>query len=448
MKSTSRIVAAVAFGAGCAFAAHPAFAGVCQRDFSLAKVIKQGTTSKNIAGSGSVQLQVQVNANGTHKVIKVMRSSNAGDIEAATEIASTSTYRPAHCGAEPTVSFYDFTLKFNGKSVQSGVNLGNGSVENLIHSGKYAQAQAAAQAALATNPNDNGTRVLLGVASYYANDLASSAQAFAAANPVPKAWGAVAAQALANQAVKQASNSPATSMAYAQKAVALDPGANLQFALGVAQIGNNDVTGGIATLKSVHTELFHNPKTSKEVKFGVDSHLLDAYLSNNDAVDASAIAAEMKVLKPQSTIAADLIGSHFLTVGNQAQQAKEYKEAIVAYDQASASGVPQIVANANASAVFAIMNQTKPDYTKALVYGQKAVAAEPNDAMTNYAAGVAQAAVWTTSHQESDKRQALSYLTKADSLAKAAGNTQLSGHIETFIAHSIEAPQTSSTPEP
>ena len=448
MRSTSRIVTAVAFGTGCAFVALPALAGVCQHDFSLAKVIKQGTTSKDIAGSGTVQLQVQVNADGTHKVTKVIRSSNKGDNEAAIDIASTSTYRPAHCGSTPTVSFYDFTLKFNGKSVQAADALGNAGVENLIRSGKYPQAEAAARAALAANPNDNGALVLLGVASYYGNDLPAAAAAFAKANPIPKPWPAVAAQSLANQAVKLSESDPTTALAYAQKAVALDPGTNSQFALGVAEIGEKQFPQGIATLKSVHARLFADPKTTKNVKFGVDSHLLAAYLANNDTADAAALAAEMQALNPSSMMAAELMGSHYLTLGNQAQQAKNYDEAIKNYDLAAASKVPQLVANAYSSAVFAIMNEQKPDYNKALIYGQKALAAAPDDVMTNYAVGVAQAAVWATGHQESDKKQALVYLTKADGLAKAAGNTQLSTQIETFIAHNIEAPHTGSTPPP
>ena len=61
-------------------------------------------------------MQVQVNADGSHKAIKVIRSTNPGDNAAAMDIAQNSSYRPAHRGSTPVTSFYDFTLKFNGKS--------------------------------------------------------------------------------------------------------------------------------------------------------------------------------------------------------------------------------------------------------------------------------------------------------------------------------------------
>ena len=69
-------------------------------EFVPAKLIKQGTTSTAIAGSGTVVVQVQVNADGTHKAIKVIHSSNSGDNPAAMEIAQNSSYRPAHRGTD------------------------------------------------------------------------------------------------------------------------------------------------------------------------------------------------------------------------------------------------------------------------------------------------------------------------------------------------------------
>src|SRR5579862_4198252 len=86
-------------------------------EFTPAKLLQQGKTTHDIAGSGTVVVQVQVNADGSHKVVKVLRSTNSGDNAAAMDIAQSSSYRPAHRGATAVVSFYDFTLKFNGKAV-------------------------------------------------------------------------------------------------------------------------------------------------------------------------------------------------------------------------------------------------------------------------------------------------------------------------------------------
>jgi hypothetical protein len=52
--------------AAVALAASPANAQYAT-EFSPAKLIKQGTTSVPIAGSGTVVVQVQVNSDGTHK---------------------------------------------------------------------------------------------------------------------------------------------------------------------------------------------------------------------------------------------------------------------------------------------------------------------------------------------------------------------------------------------
>src|ERR1700723_2939012 len=119
-------------------------------EFVPAKLIKEGTTSTTIAGSGKVVVQVQVNADGSHKVTKIISSTNSGDNAAATEIANSSTYRPAHRGKTPIVAFYDFTLRFNGRTVvrsssgSSGMSLSGAAlspaatqVAALIRAGQY-----------------------------------------------------------------------------------------------------------------------------------------------------------------------------------------------------------------------------------------------------------------------------------------------------------------------
>ena len=82
----------------------------------------------SIAGSGRVVVQVQVNADGSHKAIRVIHSSNSGDNAAAMEIAQNSTYRPAHRGGKPITAFYDFTLNFHGKSVAQAPSESSGMV--------------------------------------------------------------------------------------------------------------------------------------------------------------------------------------------------------------------------------------------------------------------------------------------------------------------------------
>src|ERR1700728_1168030 len=103
-------------------------------EFVPAKLIKEGTTSTTIAGSGKVVVQVQVNADGSHKVTKIISSTNSGDNAAAIEIANSSTYRPARRGTTRITAFYDFTLRFSGRTVvrssseSSGVSLSGASL--------------------------------------------------------------------------------------------------------------------------------------------------------------------------------------------------------------------------------------------------------------------------------------------------------------------------------
>ena len=116
MKLLSRIVApvcAIAFAAGVA----PAFAQ--NPEFTSATVIKQGTTTHDITGKGTVVVKVLVNADGTQKDVIVVHSTNPGDDAAALEIAENSTYSPAHLGSTPIKSFYIYQIKFNDHSVDS-----------------------------------------------------------------------------------------------------------------------------------------------------------------------------------------------------------------------------------------------------------------------------------------------------------------------------------------
>src|ERR1700727_1034399 len=111
-------------------------------EFSPAKLTHQGNTSIAIAGSGTVVVQVQVNADGTHKATKVIKSTNAADNDAAMDIAQNSSYRPAHKGTTPVPSFYDFTLKFNGKSVAQSGDVDSGT-SNDSPAAKQAEGQIA-----------------------------------------------------------------------------------------------------------------------------------------------------------------------------------------------------------------------------------------------------------------------------------------------------------------
>jgi len=442
MNRMSRIIAG-ACALAVAGAAVPALAQYSS-EFTPAKVTRQGTTTHPIAGSGTVQVQVQVNADGSHKVIKVLKSTNAGDNAAALEIAQNSSYIPAHRGKTPITSFYDFNLRFNGKSLSQtpeevaigGSSSATAGIDALVRAGKYKDAIAKANAALLSSPGDPGVLQLLGVAQYYDGDLTDSAATFSRVQDIKKPFQPIAAQAFATAAVRVSASNPSQALDYAHKAVVLSKSdATSRFALGVAELANKQNADAIATLKGVHDAMMSDPKADTQTKLNVDEELLQAYLANNDSAGAGAISAEMKSLDPSGNSAASrAIAQHYLQLGSDAMKANDFATAAKNFDlAASSAGSGPDAVTANTFASFAIMREGKPDYSKARDYAQKAVAGAPDDAQANYALGLSYFGVYQTSQKSDDKTQALKYLNKSDQLAKAAGNEGLALQIEAQI---------------
>ncbi|MGD0968691.1 MAG: tetratricopeptide repeat protein [Candidatus Aquilonibacter sp.] len=411
-------------------------------EFTPAKVTKQGPPSHNIAGTGTVEVKVQVNADGSHKALQVLNSTNSADNAAALDIAQSSTYAPAHQGSKPVTSFYTFHLRFNGKAVvqseeeqaisgQSG-GVDTNAIDALVRSGKYKDAIAKANAALLSSPGNPAVLQLLGVAQFYDNDFVDSATTFSRVDDIKKPLQPIAAQALATAAVRVSQSNPTQSLDFAHKAVALAPDATERFALGVAQLSNKQYADAVTTLKGVHDQLGNDPK-AKAAKLNLDQELLQAYLDTNNQAGADAIAAEMRALDPSGAAPAQAIAQHYLRAGNDAMQANDYASALKDFDQAASAGSAPEAVTANTLAAFAILKMEKPDYAKAKDYATKAVAGAPQDAQANYALGIAYFGIYTSSKKSDDKTQALTYLKKSDDLAKAAGNEGLALQIENQI---------------
>jgi tetratricopeptide (TPR) repeat protein len=421
-------------------------------EFSPARLIAQGKTSIPIAGSGTVIVQVQVNADGTHKATKVIKSTNAGDNDAAMDIAQNSSYRPAHKGTTPTPSFYDFTLKFNGKTVAQSSDLGSGDsndspaarqaasqIAALISSNKYAQAKTAAESAMLSTPTDE-IRELLGVSEAQLGQFTDAAAAFDHVATITKQFHLIAGQSYANASVAIANSNPTQALAYAQKAVSLDPSTNSMYALGNAQIANKQFTEAIATLKAVHTKAWADPKTPTNAKVAIDSALLSGYMQTNDQANGSATASEIKTLDPTSTLPARVLGNAYLQTGAAALTAKDYPAAMKAFDSAAAQGDPEVAVTANIQAAFTVLKITpdKPDFKLMQSYAEKALATKPDSPEANFGEGIALTGEAATSHDDATKKKAQEYLEKADTLAKAAGNEALALSIEGFIKANLK----------
>lgn len=448
------VLAAAAF---LGFSQLPALAQY-SNEFTPAKLIHQGTTTHDIAGSGTVVVQVQVNADGSHKVIKVLRSSNSGDNAAAMDIAQTSSYHPAHRGSTPETSFYDFTLKFNGKAVASTpseseggggggtASAGNlspaaGQVAALIRQGQYHQAVSKAQAELLSSPSDASLHQMLGIAAFDAGDYTTAAGAFDKVPTIGPQFRPIAARSFAAAAVRVGQSNPTQSLEYAQKAMALDSGPNSRFALGVAQLANNDTTAAIESLKAAHDAAMSDSKIPTASKVNMDSELEQAYLANHDTANAQAIAAQIKQLDPNSTAGSAAMASTLIKSGNEAVDAKDTDTALKDFDQAAASGDPKIAVTANTLAAFAIARSAKPDYKRMEAYADKALAVSPDDAAANFAQGIALTGQWASSHDDATKKRAAAALDKADQQAKAEGNEAMALQIETFVKKQLNGGQ-------
>jgi Gram-negative bacterial TonB protein C-terminal len=420
-------------------------------EFTEARLIHQGTTSAAIAGTGRVVVQVQVNADGSHKAIRVIHSTNPGDNAAAMEIAASSTYRPAHRGTKPVTAFYDFTLRFSGKSVARNPSQSSSSgmpssaalspaaaqVAALIRQHQYAAAKSKAQSELLSSPGDDSLRQMFGIAAYDTDDFAGAAAAFDRVPTISSQFRSAAAQSFAAAAVKLAASDATRSLTYAQKAMSLAPDTNSRFALGVAQLANNDNAAALASLKAAHDAAMNDSKIPVPAKVNMDSELLQAYLANNDTQGAQSVAAQIKQLDPASTAGSRAVGVSLIKSGQAAAASKDYVTALKDYDQAAALGDPQVAVTANVAAAFAVAQSPKADFKRMQSYADKAIALQPDDAQANFAEGIALAGQWASSHDDGTKKRASDALAKADAQAKASGNEALALQIETFVKNNL-----------
>lgn len=440
----------------CATAALPA-AAQYSNEYVPPKLVHRGSTSKPIVGTGTVVVQVQVNPNGSHKALRVIRSTNSGNNAAALDIAQNSSYRPAHRGKSAVPSFYDFTLKFTGKSVATaGDNTGSasgvsGQIDRMIRAGNYEGAKSKAQSALQSNSGDPVLNSQLGAANYFLNDPVAAAQAFSQVSNVPHVYAQVAANSYVQAAQKLANTNPTQAMAYAQKAVALAPNSGgAYYALGAAELANHQTAQAVTDLTKARQMVFGDHKSDTKSRVNVDSELYAAQKAAGDNSAAQTTLAEIKRLDPNNPAVGRLQANTYLMQGQAAEKAGNYPQAISAFEQAAsvAGGDQQVVVTAYASAAFAtnqmIQAQKNPatvsDYGKMKAYADKAVAAGPNDAEANYAEGIALAGQYIVGGKSdaSLKSQALSSLGKAKSEAQAAGNMTISINVDNFIKQYLQ----------
>jgi TonB family protein len=441
MIRMNRLTAAASAVAACIAFAIPASAQYAN-EYSPPKLVHQGSTSKPIAGSGEVVVQVQVNADGTHKATRILRSSNKGDNRAAMEIAQTSSYSTAHRGKTPVTGFYDFTLRFHGSSLAgaggvSAASLGGarGQIDNLIRAGNYNAAVAKAQSALASSPDDRILNSEAGAAQFFLNNDVEAAAAFDKVPNIPKEFANVAAQAYQLAAAKLADSNPALAVKYGQRAVTMAPSGGSYFALGTAQLQNGNPSAATDSLKKSRELAFADPKTDLKSRVSIDSQLMQAYLKSGDNASAATVADEIKKLDPSSDAAQVIMGNQYMAKGNDESKSGNHQAAIGDYEKAAQVGGPKLAVTAYAGAALEESRVDHPDYTVMKADADKALAIDPNDGTALYAEGVALFGQYVTGGSSNGtlKQQALDTLNKAKSSAQAAGNTSLVSVVTSFM---------------
>ena len=404
------------------------------------KLQKLGTTSKPIAGSGIVEVKVRVNADGSHTLQSIIKATNKGDVEAASEIVATSTYSPGRRGTHPITAFVTFSLKFVGKSfvgeaISSNIDVQR--TETMIRAGKYEGAKTRATSFLLEHPGDAAMLQELGAAEFFLNHATEAAAAFAKVPVLAQEMKGVAAHAFAAGAVKLAETDAPTAVIYGQRAVALDPGANGTFALGVAQEANKQYAEAAVTLEKARTLAMADPKTDKASKVNLDARLMGVYAELGDDAKAQNMALDIKRLDPSSTLPSQFLGSRYIKLGQAAMTAKNVPEAIKEFDKAVALGNTKISVVALASSAFAYLSGEKPDFDKAKAYADKAIALNPSDAASNYAQGIALFGQSVSFHRDDLKDQAKVALKKAEALATASNDEALLLQIQNFEKNNI-----------
>ncbi|MBV9104052.1 MAG: energy transducer TonB [Candidatus Eremiobacteraeota bacterium] len=427
MKPSS-FIAAFTIAAVAAFAAPRA--ARAQVGYVAPKLLKQGTYTSPIAGPGTVIVKVLVNANGSFKVQDIIKSTNHGDDAPALEIARTSKYKPALRGGKPALAFYDFSLKFTGKSVSSEESGSGGDITRynaMINAGNYAGAKSGLSDYLSAHPGDQQASLALGAADALLKDYAGAVKAFDAAGTIPQKYSALAGLSYAQYATEQSNAKNGTeALASARKAVQLSPNVATYNALGLSALAANDGASAIDAFQRDASLAANDPKATNKMKATIQANLASAYSETGAMDKAKAAAAEAQRLDPNSSAAQTVVANSYVQKAQDLEKDGKFADAAAQWEQAAGAYPSQAVTFYGRAASNYLNLKPNPDAAKAKAAADKALAIAPNDAAANFYAGIALA-------DQGKSKDALTYLNKADAAAKAANNTTLADAIEKNI---------------
>jgi tetratricopeptide (TPR) repeat protein len=431
---TSRLLAALASSAF-ALASAPLIASAQTGTYyTPPKLIKQGTASSPIGGTGAVTVQVFVRKNGAIGTVRLMKSTNHNDDAAALEIAKSSTYKPGVRDAKPIDAFYTMALRFNGSSVINDTGTDSNQLlqaNALIRANKFAEAKTELQSYLTAHPDDKKAQALLGVADQYLNDAAGAAAAFDAAGTIPDQFKIVAAKAYADAAVEalKAKNND-QAIALAGKALALQQNVNTLFIRGTAYANAQRYPEAIADLEKAKAQATAG-KADAATLNAIDASLATSYIFGGQVDKGVALAKALKQRDPSNTRVDDTLATYYNQQAVAAMKAGKKAEAVADLENA-ARAIPSRAVVLYVQAANILSQGEKPDWKAVKAEADKALAIDPNDSRANYDAGIAVANSLDPKAAKPDIAPAMAYLQKAK--ANAGADATLNADIDKAIA--------------
>ena len=412
--------------AGAAFAVVPLAATAQTSAFVPAKLLAPGTNSTAPAGKGEVTVQVFVKKDGTFTVSRVIKSTNAGDNDAALEVAKSGKYKPALRDGKPADTYYDYVVVFSGDTAA----VGTGPIANAlasIRAAKYDDAKATLTSYLQAHAGDRQAGTLLGVANAFAGDNAAAAAAFDAAGTVPDQYKSLAIQAYGANANDLLKNKKYTAaIANANRLVEIDPTrVDAYYIRGMANFNAQNDAAAIADLQKARAAAVTakvDDKTMATLAFALTQVQLDA----GQFGEAATTIKDVNKLDP--TRVADL-NKYAITAVNNAgvelvNQGK-FTDAVSRLES-GATAFPASAAVLLGKASYYLALDKKPNWVKVAAEADKALAIDANEGWANYTRGVAYANL-------SDPRSAMASLTKAKASTAYATDPALAKQVDTAL---------------
>jgi Tfp pilus assembly protein PilF len=396
------------------------------------KLASRGTNTTPIAGKGSVTIKVFVHANGKAVVpAKVSKSTNHLNDAAALEIARTSTYKPATKDGKPADAFYTFILNFNSAGSAVGDSGSDFTDTTLAHAaalertGNYGGAKAELNTYLQGKPDDQQANMLLGVADAFTDDYAASAAAFDKSGTIPPKYKTLAGRTYANAAVAALkANDDDTAIADASKSIDLTPSADAYNIRGNAEYAQKKYDPAVADLEKARDMATQAKADNKQLAI-IETNLTAAYMGAGQTDKGLAMAKDVTRLDPSITQTGDIVAQYYNDKATDLVKSGDRKGAADSLD-AGAQAAPKFAVQLYGNAAMILASDAKPDWKVVKAEADKALAIDPNDARSNYVAGVALA-------NDKDTKDALTYLSKAQASAKTGNDANLSKQIDAAL---------------